>query len=128
MTSILKAIETLNKENNNSHEFIIEGEPSNQTEYERDVKYISSEDNNGFAVFSDTQPYTWSEVNTKKSALQTTYNNEQYKRDRASAYPEIKEQLDKLWHDIDNGTLTKSGDFYTAINTVKTNNPKPSED
>ena len=73
------------------------------------------------------KPYTWSQVNTKKSALQTQYNNDQYKRDRAAAYPEIGEQLDKLFHDIDNGTLTTSGDFYTALNAVKTANPKPSE-
>ena len=127
MTSIANAIQALNEDNNNSHEFVISGEPSNETEYQRDVKYVSGSDANGSAVFSDTQPYTWSEVSAKKSALQTTYNNEQYKRDRAASYPEIGEQLDKLWHDIDNGTLTTSGDFYTAINTVKTANPKPSE-
>ena len=128
MTDVAKAIQALNEDNNNSHEFVITGEPSNETEYQRDVKYVSGSDADGTAIFSNTQPYTWSEVNTKKSALQTIYNNEAYKRNRAEAYPEIKEQLDKLWHDIDNGTLTKSGDFYTAINTVKTNNPKPSED
>ena len=127
MTSIANAIQALNKDNSNSHEFVITGEPSNETEYQRDVKYVSGSDANGSAVFSDTQPYTWSEVNTKKSALQTQYNNDQYKRDRAASYPEIGEQLDKLFHDIDNGTLTTSGDFYTAINTVKTANPKPSE-
>jgi len=54
-------------------------------------------------------------------------NPEQYKIDRAAEYPAIAEQLDKLYHDINNGTLTTSGDFYTALNTVKTNNPKPSE-
>ena len=36
-----------------------------------------------------------------------------------SGYAEIGEQLDKLWHDIDNGTLDKTGSFYTAIKTVK---------
>ena len=128
MTTISKAIKALNEDNNNSHEFVVHGEPSNQTEYQQNVKYVSGSDDNGSAIFSDTQPYTWSEVNAKKSALQTNYDNEQYKRDRKDDYPEIGEQLDKLWHDINNGTLTTSGNFYTAINTVKTNNPKPSED
>jgi hypothetical protein len=66
------------------------------------------------------------EVTINWSNVNSWTDPEQYKIDRKAAYPEIGEQLDKLWHDIDNGTLTKSGDFYTAINTVKTNNPKPS--
>jgi len=127
MTDVAQAIQSLNEDNNNSHEFVIHGEPSNETEYQRDVKYVSGSDDNGSAIFSDTQPYTWSQVNTKKSALQTQYDNDAYKRDRKAAYPEIGEQLDKLFHDIDNGTLTTSGDFYTALNAVKTANPKPSE-
>ena len=85
MTDVAKAIQALNEDNDNSHEFVISGEPSNETEYQRDVKYVSGADENGSAIFSDTQPYTWSQVNTKKSALQTQYDNDQYKRDRAVA-------------------------------------------
>jgi len=43
---------------------------------------------------------------------------------RMLAYPNISEQLDKLFHDIDNGTLDKDGDFYTSIKAVKDANPK----
>jgi hypothetical protein len=50
-----------------------------------------------------------------------------YKTDRQMAYPPISEQLDKLWHDINNGTLDNTGAFFTALNTVKTDNPKPGE-
>ena len=50
-----------------------------------------------------------------------------YKYDRQLAYPPIEEQLDKLYHDINNGTLDNTGEFFTALNTVKTDNPKPSE-
>jgi len=49
---------------------------------------------------------------------------DQYKINRASEYPALAEQLDKLYHDINNGTLTTSGDFYTTINAVKTKYPK----
>mgnify|MGYP005830702499 CR=1 FL=1 len=38
---------------------------------------------------------------------------------RQEGYEVIGEQLDKLWHDIDNGTLDKNGDFYTSIKTIK---------
>ena len=52
-----------------------------------------------------------------------------YKYDRENAYPEIKEQLDKLYHDIDGGLLgedAKTGSWYLAIKEVKDDNPKPS--
>tara|TARA_Y100000361_G_scaffold143661_1_gene150922 strand:+ start:413 stop:727 length:315 start_codon:yes stop_codon:yes gene_type:complete len=50
-----------------------------------------------------------------------------YKYAREIAYPELKEQLDKLYHDINNGTLDETGDFFIALKTVKDDNPKPSE-
>lgn len=76
---------------------------------------ISAKDENGNEV-----TINWTQVNAWTDP-------EQYKIDRAVEYPSIVDQLDKLYHDIHNGTLTTSGDFYTALNTVKTNNPKPSE-
>ena len=118
------AIQSLNKKGGNSHEFVVNGEPTNETEYNSNVKYISGADENGIAVFSDTKPYTWDEVNAEKSLLQTEYDNNEYQRNRAIEYPELKEQLDKLYHDINNGTLDNTGDFYTAIKTVKDKYPK----
>jgi hypothetical protein len=47
-----------------------------------------------------------------------------YKEDRAKAYPLLAEQLDKLYHDIANGTVDQTGEFFTAINAVKTQFPK----
>ena len=44
-----------------------------------------------------------------------------------SGYGSIGEQLDKLYHDINNGTLDETGEFFTALKTVKDDNPKPSE-
>jgi len=127
MTDIASAITALNEENDNTHQFVVRGEPSTEAEYNAQVDFISGADASGSAIISDTKAYTWSQVSAKKTALQTAWTNDQYKRDRKEAYPDIGEQLDKLWHDIDNGTLTTSGDFYTAINTVKTANPKPTE-
>lgn len=120
MTTISKSIKALNEDNNNSHEFVVHGEPSNQTEYQQNVKYVSGADENGSAIFSDTQPYTWSEVNAKKSELQTTYDNEEYKRNRAKEYPTIQEQLDMQYWDKINGT----NNWQDSINQVKTKFPK----
>ena len=42
-----------------------------------------------------------------------------WKNDRLNLYEQLGEQLDKLWHDIDNGTLTNksSGTLYLALKT-----------
>ena len=52
----------------------------------------------------------------------------QYQRDRASAYPDLKEQFDLLWHAIDDGKFnvkSKDTDFYKKLKAVKDANPKP---
>ena len=41
-------------------------------------------------------------------------------------YPDLGEQFDLLFKDIQNGTLTTSGGFFTAIKAVKDKYPKPS--
>ncbi len=43
---------------------------------------------------------------------------------RKASYPSVGEQLDKLWHDIDNGKLDKDGEFYKALKAVKEDKPK----
>jgi hypothetical protein len=49
-----------------------------------------------------------------------------YVSQRASAYPSIGDQLDMLWHSIDQNTELKSQyfNFYEAIKSVKVKNPK----
>jgi len=105
-------------------QFVINGDITNEAEYQAQVKYVSGEDENGTAIFSDTQPWTWAQVSAKQAELQADYDAKQYQRDRAAEYPQLKEQLDKLYHDINNGTLTTSGGFFTALNAVKTKYPK----
>jgi hypothetical protein len=73
-----------------------------------------------------TEP-TDAEITAEQTRLQAEYDNKQYQRDRAIAYPALAEQFDKLWHDINNGTLDNTGAFYTALKTVKDDNPKPGE-
>ena len=47
-----------------------------------------------------------------------------YTARRINAYPQIAEQLDMLWHAIDDGNLDKSSQFYTTLLEVKTSIPK----
>jgi len=69
-----------------------------------------------------TQP-TDEAIATEQARLQAEYDANQYQRDRV--YPPLGEQFDKLWHDINNGTLDETGEFFTALKTVKDDNPKP---
>ena len=45
---------------------------------------------------------------------------------RIGMYPKMSEQLDALWHDIDNGKLDKTGEFYKMVKNVKDSHPKSS--
>jgi len=51
--------------------------------------------------------------------------NSAYKNFRREKYPKLEEQLDMLWHSIDNGSLDKESDFYKSIKAVKEEFPKP---
>ena len=117
MTDIISAIKALDA----NAQVVVNGEPSNQAEYEANVKYISGADANGSAIYKDTQDFTWSQVSAKKAELQTAYDNNEYQRDRADAYPSIQDQLDMQYHDAVDGTTT----WKDAIATVKTDIPKP---
>ena len=48
---------------------------------------------------------------------------------REAAYPELREQLDLLWHDMDNGLITidkeAQGTWYQKIKTIKEEHPLP---
>jgi len=73
-----------------------------------------------------TELPTEAELNAKLVALQATYDdrNLPYKNNRRNAYPYIFDQIDKLWHDIDDGKLDKTGSFYASIKAVKDKYPK----
>jgi hypothetical protein len=66
------------------------------------------------------------QVTIDESAVNTWQDPDQYKFDRASAYPQLTDQLDMLWHAIDSGTLDKTSDFYTTLKQVKDTYPKES--
>ena len=69
-----------------------------------------------------------SEIDKEEAKLQAEYDAQQYQRDRAANYPELKEQLDLLWHAIDGGKFnvkSKETDFYKKLKAVKDANPKP---
>ena len=77
---------------------------------------------------------TETECTNGLAALQAAWDleNDSYKSQRrlgvgsTTGYPTIQTQLDQLYHDMKNGTLTTSGEWYVGITSVKTAFPKPS--
>jgi len=67
-----------------------------------------------------TQP-TDSEITAEITRLQAEYDNAQYARDRAEAYPSLTDQADMAYWDRQNGTTT----LDDAIAAVKDTFPKP---
>jgi len=68
-------------------------------------------------ISSDTKP-TESEINAELIRLNKKYDDEKYKRDRASEYPSIADQLDDIYH---NGIDA----WKATIKTTKDKYPKP---
>ena len=66
---------------------------------------------------------TKEQIQAKYDELVEEYKKLQYQRDRK--YPELGEQLDLLYHDMTAGKGDKTGEWYKAVNKVKTDNPKP---
>ena len=56
--------------------------------------------------------------------IDAEYNANQYARDRATQYAPLADQLDMLWHAIDQGIDLKQSDFYTGNKAVKDAHPK----
>ena len=71
-----------------------------------------------------TTPIPKADIETKLEELQAEYDANQYQRDRV--YPPIGDQLDMLWHSIDQNPELKQKyfDFYEAIKQVKVKYPK----
>ena len=63
----------------------------------------------------------FSNIKNNEKKIEAPYINQ-----RRNAYPEIGDQLDMLWHSIDQDPQLKSKyfDFYEAIKAVKVKYPK----
>ena len=75
-------------------------------------------------VLRDAEEQAWLEEQSKNN--ETITEQAPYINQRRNAYPEIGDQLDMLWHSIDQDPQLKSKyfDFYEAIKAVKVKYPK----
>ena len=66
---------------------------------------------------------------SKIDSARVELNKLNYKMDRLNpenGYPSLGSQLDQLYHDMKNGKLNTSGEWYVGISSVKAKYPKPS--
>ena len=84
----------------------------------------TEDDINTIEWLNGTTPIPKADIEAKMVEVQAEYDAKQYQRDRV--YPSIGDQLDMLWHSIDQNPALKSQyfDFYEAIKAVKVKNPK----
>ena len=77
-------------------------------------------------IWHDGNPngITVEQITAKQAELQTAYDDVAYQRKRIYEYPRVEEQLDMLWHAMDDGILTKVDAFYDANKAVKDKYPK----
>ena len=74
-------------------------------------------------TYSFSKP-TDSQLATYETAGNTAESNYTVDEKRKTEYLSWQEQLDKLYHDIDDGKLDKTGSWYTHIKSVKDANSK----
>lgn len=48
-----------------------------------------------------------------------------YRAQRASEYPSVADQMDMMWHAMNDGQISKVEPFYSEILAVKVRYPKP---
>ena len=80
-------------------------------------------------VNNERREFTDAEYDQAVTDLANSKFDEQeygYIRARQEAYPALGEQLDMLFHDMTAGKGDNTGEWYKAVNKVKTDNPKPS--
>lgn len=70
------------------------------------------------------EPPTWEEICREVEKELEIYNYYSWERDRQKHYPEIKDQLDMLYHDIKSGEIN-NGEWIKSIDLIKNKYPKP---
>ena len=87
---------------------------------------VNANDINQITWLNGTTPIPKADIEAKMNEMANEPEQSNYAQQRRNAYPEIGDQLDMLWHSIDQDPQLKSKyfDFYEAIKAVKVKYPK----
>lgn len=94
-----------------------------------DTKVSLRNDGDGNGDYIKTWTYSFSkptdsQIASYETAANTVESNHNVNDKRKKEYLSWEEQLDKLYHDINDGKLDKTGSWYTHIKAVKDANSK----
>ena len=90
-------------------------------------KYDLSSENGSYHFLEwqhDSKPPTKEEIQAELLREVGVYEYYVYERNREKQYPDLKEQLDMLYHDIMEDNLN-NGRWIQTITAIKESNPKP---
>ena len=87
---------------------------------------VSGDDINTIVWENGTTPIPKADIEAKMNEMANEPEQSNYAQQRRNAYPEIGDQLDMLWHSIDQDSQLKSKyfNFYEALKAVKVKYPK----
>ena len=87
---------------------------------------ISGQSYEGLAWrYEGVEKPTKDEVESEIQQIQNDWEVSSEYTSRISNYPSIENQLDMLWHSMDNDTFPKSEPFYSTIKNIKDSYSKP---
>ena len=88
--------------------------------------FVGGNDINNIKWLNGTPEISKADIEAKMNEIANEPEQSKYAEQRRNAYPEIGDQLDMLWHSIDQDPQLKSKyfDFYEAIKAVKVKYPK----
>ena len=87
---------------------------------------VNADDINQITWHNGTTPIPVADIEAKMTEMANEPEQSDYAQQRRNSYPEIGDQLDMLWHSIDQDEelKTKYFNFYQAIKSVKIKHPK----
>jgi len=71
-----------------------------------------------------TTPIPKADIEAKMTELQTAYDNQEYARNRAAAYPSLQEFAEAYCEKEIGADTTKWDEYVVKYNKVRTDNPK----
>ena len=71
-----------------------------------------------------TTPIAKADIEAKMTELQTAYDNQEYARNRAAAYPSLQEFAEAYCEKEIGADTTKWDEYVVRYNKVRTDNPK----
>jgi hypothetical protein len=101
--------------------------PQNYVEIEEKYKKYIDPDGNIHTILKDATPgLDWTEYHENPFSFPDPNYEIPYQAKRSSNYPQVVDQLDMLWHELNtSGSISTNGTWFNSIKDIKDQFPKP---